>query len=164
MYASIFLSLLCTSTALVRAPTLIGWGNRRRTRRVRIGPRTTRPIKGPAGRALEALISAAGLPTGPIFRRLHRGAPLSRALSAARVRRIVKARCALAGPDPHFSAHSLRSGFITEASHQGVALADIMAMSGHAGMATVLRYHCRAKVADNPEARLLDAATDDETR
>jgi integrase len=70
----------------------------------------------------------------------------------------VKVRCAQAGLDADFSAHSLRSGFVTEASVQGTSLADIMAMSGHASVATVLRYHRRASARSNPAARLLGAS------
>lgn len=41
---------------------------------------------------------------------------------------------------PAFSAHSLRSGFVTEADRQGVRLADTMALTGHTSVATVLGY------------------------
>jgi hypothetical protein len=45
---------------------------------------------------------------------VRRGGKLGEPLSPAAVRDIVKKRCGLAGIDEGFSAHSLRSGFVTE--------------------------------------------------
>lgn len=122
-------------------------------------PEDDKPLLGPAGQALDAWLAASKISSGPLFRRVLRGDRLAgSALTPSAVRRIVKARCAAAGLDPNFSAHSLRSGFVTEASGQGMALADIMAMSGHASVATVLRYHRRAAISLNPAAHLLGSA------
>ncbi|WP_409565178.1 tyrosine-type recombinase/integrase [Methylobacterium sp. J-078] len=43
-----------------------------------------------------------------------------------------------------FGAHSLRSGFITEAAGRGVDLARIMDQSGHSDPRTVIGYVRRA--------------------
>jgi len=46
------------------------------------------------------------------------------------VRDIVKERCALAGVDGSFRAHSLRAGFVTEAGRQNMPLPETMATRG----------------------------------
>lgn len=119
-------------------------------------PEDDKPLLGPAGQALDAWLKASKISSGALFRRVLRGSHVGTGgLTPSAVRRIVKAHCAAAGLDTEFSAHSLRSGFVTEASGQGMALADIMAMSGHVSVATVLRYHRRASARVNPAAQLL---------
>lgn len=81
-------------------------------------------------------------------------------MSALSVNNIVKERCALAGVEGDFSAHSLRSGFVTEAGRQNMALADTMAMTGHQSAATVLGYFRAEAPLANKAARLLDEPTD----
>ena len=58
--------------------------------------------------------------------------------SPAAVRDIVKKRSSLAGLGQEFSAHSLRSGFVTEAGRQQVPLGETMAMTGHRSTAPVM--------------------------
>lgn len=84
--------------------------------------------------------AASGILEGRIFRRVRKEGYLGEALSPAAVRDIVQARCALAGVEGEYSAHSLRSGFATEASWQDVTLADTMAMTGHRSVAAALKY------------------------
>jgi integrase len=103
-------------------------------------PENYKPVVGDAATALREWLRAAAIIDGPIFRRILKGGHLGGALSAAAVREIVKARCALAGVSGDFSAHSLRSGFVTEADRQGVSLADTMAMTGHRSVETVIGY------------------------
>jgi hypothetical protein len=67
---------------------------------------------------------------GPIFRRIRMGGHLGEPLAPAAVRDIVKERCALAGIEGRFSAHSLRAGFVTEAGKQNMPLPETMAMTG----------------------------------
>jgi len=118
-------------------------------------PENDKPIQGPAAAALAEWLKQSGSVEGALFRRIRKGDRLAEGLSDSAVREIVKQRAALAGLGEEFSAHSLRSGFITEASSQGASLGDIMAMSGHSSVTTVLRYHRRAAVRGNPAARLL---------
>ncbi|MDP2073267.1 MAG: integrase, partial [Hydrogenophaga sp.] len=82
-----------------------------------------------------------GIREGPLFRRVLKGGHVGGPLSAASVRDIVQARCLLAGVEGEFSAHSLRSGFVTEAAVQNVSLGETMAMTGHQSVAVVLGYH-----------------------
>lgn len=62
----------------------------------------------------------------------------------------------MAGLEGDFPAHSLRSRFVTEAGRQNVPLGDTMAMSGHASVATVMRYFRAGAVTTARAARLLD--------
>lgn len=115
-----------------------------------------KPIVGAAAQALEAWLAASGIRQGPIFRRVRRGDVIGEPLAAAAVRQIVLERCQQAGLDGEFSAHSLRSGFVTEAGRRNVPLGDTMAMTGHASVATVMGYFRAGAAARSPAARLLD--------
>ena len=117
-----------------------------------------KPIVGAAARALQAWLDASGIAQGPLFRRIRRGDVLGEPLAAAAVRDIVRQRCELAGLDESYSAHSLRSGFITEAGRQQVPLGDAMAMTGHASVATAMGYYRAGAAATLKAARLFDLA------
>lgn len=103
-------------------------------------PENHKPVVGRAAQALEAWLHASGITAGAIFRRIRKGGHLGEALSPAAVRDIVQARCTLAGVEGEFSAHSLRSGFVTEAGRQNVPLGETMALTGHHSVATVMGY------------------------
>ncbi|MCY1170018.1 Tyrosine recombinase XerC [compost metagenome] len=119
-------------------------------------PENNKPLLGTAAAALTAWLQASGIESGAIFRSVRKGGHLGGALSPAAVRAIVKDRCALAGVVGEFSAHSLRSGFVTEASRQKVPLAETMAMSGHSSVRTVLGYFRVHSLTHNTAATLLD--------
>lgn len=118
-------------------------------------PDNHKPVLGPAGAALEEWLTVSGICEGPLFRRVLKGGKLGGPLSAAAVRDIVQARCLLAGLEGAFSAHSLRSGFVTEAAAQNVSIADTMAMTGHQSVAVVLGYQRRGALTNNPASKLL---------
>ena len=67
----------------------------------------------------------------------------------------MKRRAALAGLQGDFSAHSLRSGFMTEAGRQNVPLADAMALTGHRSVQTAMRYFQTGAVEQSRAANLL---------
>jgi site-specific recombinase XerD len=69
---------------------------------------------------------------------------------------IVQRRAKLAGLKGDFGGHSLRSGFVTEASRQGVALPAIMAMTEHRAVSSVMGYFQSGAATDNPAAHLLE--------
>jgi integrase len=119
-------------------------------------PENAKPVLGVAAVALENWLLASGIRSGVIFRRTLKGGHLGEALSPAAVRDIVKKRCALAGIDGDYSAHSLRSGFVTEAGRQKVPLADTMSMTGHHSVATVLGYFRNEESLSSGAARLLE--------
>ncbi len=118
-------------------------------------PENNKPLLGAAALALTDWLQASGIATGAIFRSVRKGGQLGDALSPAAVRAIVKERCTLAGIEGEFSAHSLRSGFVTEAGRQQVPLANTMAMTGHHNVATVMGYFRADASVCNAGANLL---------
>ena len=119
-------------------------------------PENAKPVLGAAGVALNEWLQISGITVGTIFRRIRKGDHLGEALSPAAVRTIVKERCALAGIEGDFSAHSLRSGFVTEAGRQNVPLAETMGLTGHQSVATVLGYFRSESTLSSRAARLFE--------
>jgi integrase len=119
-------------------------------------PENVKPVLGAAGTALHEWLQLSEITTGAIFRRIRKGGHLGEALSPAAVRSIVKERCALAGIEGDFSAHSLRSGFVTEAGRQNVPLADTMGLTGHHSVSTVLGYFRSESTLVSRAARLFE--------
>lgn len=120
-----------------------------------------KPIVGVAAEALEVWLAAGGIKSGPIFRRIRKGTTPAEPLAPSAVRLIVKERCKLAGLEGDFSAHSLRSGFVTEAGRQRIPLGDTMTMTGHSSVATVMKYFRTGDALTSPAARLLDGKPTD---
>lgn len=105
------------------------------------GARREKPLRGSAAQALAAWLEVAPASTGPLFRRVYRGGRIGTAgLSSDQVARIVQRRAKLAGLDGDWAAHSLRSGFVSEAGRQGVPLGEVMAMTEHRSVPTVMGY------------------------
>jgi integrase len=78
-------------------------------------------------------------------------------LKDAAVREIVRRRARIADqPLGKLSAHSLRSGFVTEAGKQGIPLGETMAMTGHRSVQTVMGYYQSGELSTSRAARLLD--------
>jgi integrase len=121
-------------------------------------PDSEKPILEEAADALAAWISKAGITEGPIFRRVRRGNKLGEPLAPAAVREIVRERAALAGLGAKFAAHSLRSGFVTEAARQNIPLGETMALTGHASTASLIGYFRAAEASRSAGATLLRAA------
>lgn len=119
-------------------------------------PENHKPVTGRAAIALRAWLHAAQITEGRIFRRIRKGGHVAEPLTPAAVRNIVKERCALAGVEGDFSAHSLRSGFVTEAGRRNLPLADTMALTGHHSVNTVLGYFRADSALNNQAARMLD--------
>ena len=113
-----------------------------------------KPIMGVAAEALTAWLEVSGVRKGPIFRRVVRGKATA-ALSAQAIYRMVKQRAKVADIEGEFGAHSLRSGFITEAGHQLVPLGEVMKLSGHKNVATALKYYQPGAVQSSKVANLL---------
>ncbi|HEY0661304.1 MAG TPA: site-specific integrase [Lysobacter sp.] len=113
-----------------------------------------KPILGRSAEALSGWLEAAGIREGAIFRRIWKGR-VGPALLPGSVATIVKRRARMAGLEGDFGAHSLRSGFVTEAGKQGVPLPAVMAMTEHRSVASVIGYFQAGAAEDNPAARLL---------
>lgn len=117
-----------------------------------------KPILEEAADALATWISRAGLKDGPVFRRVRRGDKIGEPLAPAAVREIVLARTALAGLEPEFAAHSLRSGFVTEAARQNVPMGEATVLTGHTSSTSLVRYYRAAETRRSAGATLLRAS------
>ena len=113
------------------------------------------PILGQAATALKAWLVQSGLRSGTLFRGIHNNGRFNDGISGRTINRIVKRRIALIGLDPdQFGAHSLRSGFITEAARSGATLGDAMALSGHRCVEVANGYYRQATVLENPAGKI----------
>jgi integrase len=103
------------------------------------GVRREKPLEGLAAPALNVWLPEVPACEGPLFHRLYKDGGFAAAgLSGDQVARIVKCRAALAGVDCDWVAHSLGSGFFTEARKQGVPLDEVMAITEHRSISTVM--------------------------
>jgi integrase len=118
-------------------------------------PDNAKPLVGRAARAMDEWLAASGVQSGAIFRRIRKGDQIGEPLSPAAVRDIVRQRAQLAGLGDDFSAHSLRSGFVTEAVRQQVPLPETMALTGHRSVASLVGYF-RAEAKPTRASFLLD--------
>lgn len=115
-----------------------------------------KPVNGEAAEALHTWLTAARITEGPLFRRIVRGT-LRGPLSGDAVWLMVRRRAALAGlKAKDFGAHSLRSGFITEAARQGVPIGEVMKLTGHRSIKTVMGYYQAGEVSALSAANLLN--------
>ncbi|MDL2406166.1 site-specific integrase [Rhizobium calliandrae] len=113
---------------------------------------TGRPVE-----ALNAWLAAAKIDGGSVFRAIDRWGNVSkRALDPKAVNDIVKQRAELAGLDPgEFSAHGLRSGYLTEAANRGVPLQEAMQQSLHKSVTQAASYYNNAERKNGHAARLM---------
>lgn len=112
------------------------------------------------GRPVEALqdwMTRAALTAGPLFRAIDQwGNVQSRALTPQSVNLILKARIKSAGLDPAaYSAHGLRSGYLTEAANAGISLPEAMTQSRHKSAAQAASYYNSATRKMGKAARLM---------
>lgn len=100
-------------------------------------------LVGPPVEALREWLERADIARGPIFRAIDRWEAVEeKALTPQSINLIVKRRCVLAGLDPReFSAHGLRSGYLTEAAQRGVSLPDAMQQSQHRSVQQASSYY-----------------------
>jgi integrase len=113
------------------------------------------------GRPVEALngwLEAAKLDKGSVFRAIDRWGNVSkRALDPKAINDIVKQRARMAGLDPsEFSAHGLRSGYLTEAANRGIPLPEAMEQSRHRSVQQASEYYNHAQRRSGKASRLLD--------
>jgi integrase len=123
-------------------------------------PKNLKPIQGAAAEALEAWMKELlgfRITHGPIFRRILNDR-IVEPLKDGAVREIIRRRARMADqPLGKLSAHSLRSGFVTEAGKQGISLGETMAMTGHRSVQTVMGYYQSGELSTSRAARLLDS-------
>ncbi len=107
--------------------------------------------------ALEEWLERAKISEGALFRGIDRWGHLKRrALTPQAVNLILKRRIAQAGLDPKvFSAHGLRSGFLTETARRGIPLPEAMQQSQHRSVQQASRYYNDAERQLGRAARLI---------
>ncbi|MDP9633007.1 UNVERIFIED_ORG: integrase [Ensifer adhaerens] len=107
--------------------------------------------------ALKRWLGEANIEEGPVFRRIDQWGNIDqRALTPQSVNLILKGRCKHAGLDPTlFSAHGLRSGYLTEAANRGIPLPEAMQQSLHKSVTQAARYYNDAERKHGRAARLI---------
>jgi integrase len=95
--------------------------------------------------AVQVWLEAAGIVTGPIFRRVRVGGLVgSEALTSHAVALVVKRYCTRAGLDPAgFSGHSLRAGYVTSAVEVNAPLMKIAEQTRHRSLDMIRVYSRR---------------------
>ena len=113
---------------------------------------TGRPVE-----ALNAWLAAAKIDKGSVFRAIGRWGTVSRrALDPQSVNAILKQRAEMAGLEPgEFSAHGLRSGYLTEAANRGIPLPEAMEQSRHRSVQQASSYYNNATRRSGRAARML---------
>ena len=108
-------------------------------------------------RALRAWLQAAKIERGPIFRPVDRfGRVRERALSGHGIAYVLKQMAQRAGLEPdHIGGHSLRAGFVTEATNGGADLRSIMNQTGHRSVQVVQTYQRRRDQWERPASERL---------
>jgi integrase len=106
---------------------------------------------------LQQWLTAAGISSGPLFRKVNRGGAVETVrLVPDAVRQILLKRAAKAGlkgslAEP-VSPHGLRAGFVTTAYRNGVPDEEIMGHTRHRSLNTMRSYVRRAKLSRNSPA------------
>jgi integrase len=113
---------------------------------------TGRPVE-----ALNAWMAAARIESGSVFRGIGRWGTMSRrALDPQSVNAILKQRAEMAGLEAgEFSAHGLRSGYLTEAANRGVPLPEAMEQSRHRSVQQASSYYHNATRRTGRAARMV---------
>lgn len=113
------------------------------------------------GRAAEALnrwLDKGRIEDGPIFRSVDRWGRVGHAaLTPDAINHIVKRRCRLAGLNPNeYTAHGLRSGYMTEAGRRGIPLLEAMQQSRHRTVQQASVYYNEANRKQSHAVRMMD--------
>jgi len=113
-------------------------------------------LVGPPVDALRLWLARAGIAKGAVFRALDQWQGMGeRALTPQAVNLVLKRRCVLAGLDPQdYSAHGLRSGYLTEAARSGVPLPEAMQQSQHRSVQQAASYYNDSERRQGKAARL----------
>lgn len=113
------------------------------------------------GRAADALhrwLTTSAITEGPVFRAIDRWGKVGEtALTPESVNHIIKRRCVRAGLDPsQYSAHGLRSGYMTEAGRRGIPLLEAMQQSRHKTVQQASVYYNEANRTRSHAVRMMD--------
>ncbi|WP_029620543.1 site-specific integrase [Pseudorhizobium marinum] len=108
--------------------------------------------------ALNAWLAKARIDSGSVFRAIDRWGNVSqRALDPKAINDIVKHRATMAGLEAaDYSAHGLRSGYLTEAANRGIPLQEAMEQSRHRSVQQASSYYNSANRRSSRATRLID--------
>lgn len=101
------------------------------------------PVRGRAATLLGKWISALaerGVVSGSLFRGVNRWGQVNGTMGGQSINRMIQARASDAGLPGDWSAHSLRSGYVTSAALAGVSLPEAMQLSGHKSVVVASGY------------------------
>lgn len=105
--------------------------------------------------ALKSWIKAANITDGYLFRSIRHDKISEKPVTPQTINIIIKNFVEACGKNPaNYSAHSLRSGFVSECGRNGINLFDIMAMTGHSDIRTLHGYYSPGKLENNPATRI----------
>lgn len=114
-------------------------------------------LVGPAADALQNWLQHARITTGPVFRSIDRWGRVGERVTPEAINLIIKTRCRLAGLDAEqYSAHGLRSGYLTEAGRRGIPILEAMQQSRHKTVQQASAYYNEANLATSRAVRLMD--------
>lgn len=91
----------------------------------------------------------------PAIFRGTRGANSGDRMTAKAVGAVVQRRCIQAGLNGNFGGQSMRRGFATQAWNDGINPADIMALTLHTNISSLMVYNEAAAIVNNPAADLM---------
>ena len=120
-------------------------------------PNAVKPLAGIAAAAMVRWLEVGQIDSGHLFRSIDRFDRLGGKLSDQSINLIVKKRAKLAGLSNEFSAHSLRSGFATEAGRRGVSIGEGMALTGHRSVLAFAGDHRAGASLESPASLLAEA-------
>jgi integrase len=121
------------------------------------GELEVKPVFGLAAYHLTQWLELRGNWAGPLFCRLARDGVVRRegnAMSTEMIRLVIRKWAARAGVTRRLSAHSLRSGFLTQAGIDKVPTAEAMKLSGHRTYQMVAQYYRVGELRHSPGSHL----------
>lgn len=89
-----------------------------------------RYLGAPTVAAVQRYLAAAGVTSGPLFRRVNKGGAVGGPLGVRSIRRIITSRVAAAGIGGRVSGHSLRVGAAQELAAAGAGVVDLQDAGG----------------------------------
>jgi len=105
--------------------------------------------------SLTAWIAAANITDGYLFRSIRGNKAGEKPINPQIVNKIIKSHIEMIGENPKFySAHGLRRGFITTCGRLGLSIYDVMELTDHKDIRTLLVYYEEGRISRNPATKI----------
>lgn len=112
-------------------------------------------IRWPHARHIERWLTASGIRDGYLFRRVMGDTITADPVGKNTLTDVIKSRIEAIGEDPrHYSAHSLRRGFLTQCGIEGVPFSEAMECSGHKDVKTAMLYYQQGTMEQNRATKI----------